>query len=126
VLVGAGARQAQAQSLAATFASASGGNAVLAALGGPSIGGQVRGSDGAGVGGATLTLLSLTGRQLGRSVAQADGRYSLPTAGAGSYVLIAAADGHQPQASTVVVGDGAEPVPYDVLLAGTSGLEGSR
>ena len=54
---------------------------------------------------AAVTLISLGGRQLGRSVAQADGSYALDAPGAGSYVLIAAADGHQPQASTVVVGD---------------------
>ncbi|WP_460356416.1 MMPL family transporter [Actinoallomurus acanthiterrae] len=123
VLVGAGAPQAQLQPLAA-YASAGGGDAVPAA-GGPSIGGQVRGSEGAGVGGATLTLVSLTGRQLGRAVARTDGRYSLDAPGSGSYILIAVADGHQPQASTVVVSDGAEPVTYDVLLAGTSGLAGT-
>ncbi|MET9793657.1 carboxypeptidase regulatory-like domain-containing protein [Streptomyces canus] len=87
---------------------------------GPSIEGQVRGAKGVGVGGAALTLTSLTGRQLGRTVAGSDGQYALPTPGSGSYVLIAAADGHQPQAATVVVGE--EPVTYDVLLAGTSGL----
>ncbi|WP_420907342.1 MSCRAMM family protein [Streptomyces scabichelini] len=93
------------------------------ATGGPAIGGQVRGAEGTGVGGATLTLISLTGRQLGRTVARSDGRYSLATPGSGSYVLIAAADGHEPQAATVVVGE--EPVTYDVLLSGTSGLAGT-
>ncbi|WP_433179637.1 MMPL family transporter [Actinoallomurus sp. CA-150999] len=119
----AGALQAQAQPLAA-YASAGGGDAVPAS-GGPSIGGQVRGSEGAGVGGATLTLVSLTGHQLGRAVARTDGRYSLDAPGSGSYILIAVADGHQPQASTVMVSDSAEPVTYDVLLAGTSGLAGT-
>lgn len=90
---------------------------------GPALRGQVRDVDGAGVERATLTLISLTGRQLGRASTGADGGYELAAPGAGSYVLIAAADGHQPQASTVVVG--AEPVPYDVVLAGTSGLTGT-
>ncbi|MFD3453942.1 MFS transporter [Streptomyces sp. NPDC058691] len=90
---------------------------------GPMIHGQVRNSEGAGVERATLTLISLTGKQLGRATAHADGGYVLTAPGAGSYVLIAAADGHQPQASTVVVGE--EPVPYDVVLAGTSGLTGT-
>ncbi|MFB7292048.1 MFS transporter [Actinacidiphila glaucinigra] len=90
---------------------------------GTAIHGQVRGSEGAGVERATLTLISLTGRQLGRASTGADGGYELIAPGAGSYVLIAAADGHQPQASTVVVGE--EPVPYDVVLAGTSGLSGT-
>ncbi|HLL34898.1 MAG TPA: MFS transporter [Streptomyces sp.] len=84
--------------------------------------GQVRGAEGAPAPQAAVTLISLSGRQLGRSVAQADGSYALDAPGAGSYVLIASADGFQPQASTIVVND--EPVSYDVLLSGTSGLNG--
>ena len=84
--------------------------------------GTVRNSDGLGVARAAVTLISLSGRQLGRSVAHADGSYGLDAPGAGSYVLIAAADGHQPQASTIVVGD--EPLAHDLLLSGTSGLAG--
>ncbi|WUA94375.1 carboxypeptidase-like regulatory domain-containing protein [Streptomyces pseudovenezuelae] len=83
--------------------------------------GQVRGREGTGVDGATLTLISLTGRQLGRTVTQSDGRYSMPTPGSGSYVLTAAADDHQPRAATLEVGE--EPLAYDVLLAGTSGTD---
>jgi uncharacterized protein YfaS (alpha-2-macroglobulin family) len=71
---------------------------------------------------AAVTLISLGGRQLGRSVAGADGTYTVDAPAPGSYVLIAAADGFQPQASTVVVGG--EPVAYDILLSGTSGLSG--
>ncbi|MFJ9061522.1 MFS transporter [Streptomyces sp. NPDC102409] len=85
--------------------------------------GVVRGAEGAPVARAAVTLISLGGRQLGRSVAQADGGYVLDAPGSGSYVLIASADGFQPQASTVVVGD--EPLAYDILLAGTSGLSGT-
>ncbi|MDI3402656.1 MFS transporter [Streptomyces cavernicola] len=84
--------------------------------------GVVRAGDGAGVPRAAVTLISLGGRQLGRTIAQNDGGYVLDAPGAGSYVLIASADGFQPQASTVVVG--AEPLAYDVLLSGTSGLAG--
>ncbi|MDI3388673.1 MFS transporter [Streptomyces sp. B-S-A8] len=84
--------------------------------------GIVRGGDGAGVPRAAVTLISLGGRQLGRTIAQQDGGYVLDAPGAGSYVLIASADGFQPQASTVVVG--AEPLAYDVQLSGTSGLAG--
>ncbi|WP_149826967.1 MFS transporter [Streptomyces tailanensis] len=90
--------------------------------GGTSIRGHVRGAENVPVPRAAVTLISLDGRQLGRSVAGADGAYAVDAPGAGSYVLIAAADGFQPQASTVVV-DG-EPVSYDVLLSGTSGLSG--
>ncbi|MET9830875.1 MFS transporter [Streptomyces sp. NPDC006385] len=85
--------------------------------------GFVRGAESAPVPQAAVTLISLAGRQLGRSVAQADGAYAVDAPGAGSYVLIASADGFQPQASTIVVG-GDEPVTYDILLSGTSGLTG--
>ena len=85
--------------------------------------GVVRGAEGAPVARAAVTLISLGGRQLGRSVAQTDGGYVLDAPGSGSYVLIASADGFQPQASTVVVGD--EPLAFDILLAGTSGLSGT-
>ncbi|MFH8368074.1 MFS transporter [Streptomyces sp. NPDC018031] len=84
--------------------------------------GFVRNADGAAVPRAAVTLISLAGRQLGRAVAHGDGSYALDAPGPGSYVLIAAADGHQPQASTVVVGD--EPLDQDIALAGTSGLAG--
>lgn len=84
--------------------------------------GVVRGAEGVPVPQAAVTLISLSGRQLGRSVAQADGTYAVDAPGAGSYVLIAAADGHQPQASTVVVNG--EPVGHDILLSGTGCLTG--
>ncbi|WP_369234758.1 MFS transporter [Streptomyces sp. R21] len=90
--------------------------------GGIPVRGHVRGAESAPVPQAAVTLISLAGRQLGRSVAQADGGYAVDAPGTGSYVLIASADGFQPQASTIVVGD--EPVSYDILLSGTSGLSG--
>ncbi|MFE0510826.1 MFS transporter [Streptomyces sp. NPDC058964] len=93
------------------------------ASGGVPVHGFVRGAESAPVAQAAVTLISLSGRQLGRSVAQADGAYAVDAPGTGSYVLIASADGYQPQASTIVVGD--EPVPYDILLSGTSGLSGT-
>ncbi|MFJ2645906.1 MFS transporter [Streptomyces sp. NPDC087420] len=85
--------------------------------------GVVRGAEGTSVPTAAVTLISLGGSQLARSVAEPDGSYLLHAPGSGSYVLIASADGFQPQASTVVVGD--EPVGYDILLSGTSGLTGT-
>ncbi|MFI6033376.1 MFS transporter [Streptomyces sp. NPDC051315] len=90
--------------------------------GGHPVRGRVRGAEEVPVGGAVVTLVSTAGRQLGRSVAGSDGSYAVETPGQGTYVLIASADGHQPQATTVVVG--AEPVTYDVLLTGSSGLAG--
>ncbi|MEU6952027.1 MFS transporter [Streptomyces sp. NPDC045714] len=91
--------------------------------GGASVHGVVRGAEGAPVARAAVTLISLGGRQLGRSVARPDGGYALDAPGSGSYVLIASADGFQPQASTVVVGE--EPLAFDILLSGTSGLAGT-
>ncbi|MET9089794.1 MFS transporter [Streptomyces sp. NPDC004237] len=86
------------------------------------ISGRVHGAEKVPVTGAALTLISPEGRQLGRSVARADGSYGVDAPGAGSYVLIASAQGYQPQAATVAVGD--EPVTYDILLSGTSSLAG--
>jgi EmrB/QacA subfamily drug resistance transporter len=84
--------------------------------------GFVRRTGSAPVPRAAVTLISLGGRQLGRAVARADGAYAVTAPGTGSYVLIASADGFQPQASTVVVHE--DPVAYDILLSGTSGLSG--
>ncbi|MFJ4283714.1 MFS transporter [Streptomyces massasporeus] len=90
--------------------------------GGIPVRGRVLGADRTAVGGAAVTLISLGGKQLGRSVTRGDGSYGVAAPGAGSYVLIASSEGYQPQASTVVVtGD---PVAYDVLLSGTSGIAG--
>ncbi|MFI9061940.1 MFS transporter [Streptomyces sp. NPDC053429] len=89
---------------------------------GVAVRGYVRGAESTPVPRAAVTLISLAGRQLDRSVARADGSYAVDAPGSGSYVLIAAADGYQPQASTVVVNG--EPVSYDILLSGTSGLSG--
>ncbi|MGW8556276.1 MFS transporter [Streptomyces tubercidicus] len=103
----------------AAYASAGGGDGTPA---GPAVHGFVRNGEGNPVPRSAVTLISLGGRQLGRAVAQANGSYVLDAPGAGSYVLIAAADGHQPQASTVVIGEA--PHAYDILLSGTSGLGG--
>ncbi|MFF9913334.1 MFS transporter [Streptomyces sp. NPDC013457] len=96
---------------------------VVAVSTGLTVGGTVRTAEGTDLAGATLTLISLAGQQLGRAVVDGEGRYALDAPSAGSYVLIASADGFQPQASTVVVHDG--PLGHDVLLTGTSGLSGT-
>ncbi|MER7690646.1 MFS transporter [Streptomyces sp. NPDC097610] len=106
----------------AAVATATRESAPLPASGGIPVRGHVRGAESAPVPQAAVTLISLAGRQLGRSVAQADGFYTVDAPGTGSYVLIASADGFQPQASTIIVND--EPVAYDILLSGTSGLSG--
>ncbi|MFE3141634.1 MFS transporter [Streptomyces scopuliridis] len=106
-----------------TMTAGSSGSSFAAPAPGTAVQGVVLGSEGTPVPRAAVTLISLAGRQLARSVAQSDGGYVLDAPGAGSYVLIASADGFQPQASTVVVGDG--PLSYDILLSGTSGLTGA-
>ncbi|MFI5658013.1 MFS transporter [Streptomyces sp. NPDC051684] len=119
-LVGAGQPAADTQTQRLATVASAGGDAPVG--GGTPVRGFVRGAESAPVPRAAVTLISLGGRQLGRAVAQGDGSYAVDAPGAGSYVLIASADGYQPQASTVLVGE--EAVTYDILLSGTSGLTG--
>ncbi len=85
--------------------------------------GAVQHHDGTTVPRAALTLIDIQGRQIGRGASGEDGRYALSTPGTGSYVLIAAAGGHQPQAVTVTVGE--RPVELDVILGGAGRLAGT-
>ncbi|MFF0455311.1 MFS transporter [Nocardia africana] len=85
--------------------------------------GRVRAGDGTPVTRAALTLISPTGRQIGRAIARGDGHYALDAPEPGSYVLIASADGFQPQATPITVG--ARPLEHDVRLSGMSGLAGT-
>ncbi|MEU7472736.1 MFS transporter [Streptomyces sp. NPDC044984] len=91
--------------------------------GGVPVCGTVQHSDGTAVPRAALTLIDVTGQQTGRGASGEDGRYALATPGPGSYVLIAAAGGHQPQAVSVTVGE--RPVELDVVLGGAGRLAGS-
>ncbi|WP_055525899.1 MFS transporter [Streptomyces graminilatus] len=84
--------------------------------------GTVQHPDGTVVPRAALTLIDVTGTQIGRGASAEDGRYTLATPGAGAYVLIAAAGGHQPQAVTVTVGE--RPVEVDLVLGGAGRLAG--
>ncbi|GAA4506605.1 MFS transporter [Actinoallomurus oryzae] len=96
-----------------------------AEMGQPPAGGMIRGlvrNGGAPVPHAVLTLIDVSGHQIGRATTGADGRYALPAPGSGTYVLIAAAGDHDPQAATLVVGD--QPVDFDVTLNGSGGLAG--
>jgi EmrB/QacA subfamily drug resistance transporter len=90
--------------------------------GGVRLHGQVRHTDGGGIVDAALTLIDPVGRQIARTVSLPEGRYQLAAPGAGAYVLITSAAGHQPQATPVIV-DGAT-LAVDVVLTGTSGLVG--
>ncbi|AVH55478.1 MULTISPECIES: MFS transporter [Streptomyces] len=85
--------------------------------------GTVQHPDGTVVPRAALTLIDVSGQQIGRGASGEDGRYALSTPGSGSYVLIAAAGGHQPQAVAVTVGE--RPVELDVVLGGAGRLAGS-
>ncbi|MFI6690018.1 MFS transporter [Streptomyces sp. NPDC050485] len=85
--------------------------------------GTVQHHDGTIVPRAALTLVDVRGRQVGRGASGADGRYALSVPGSGSYVLIAAAGGHQPQAVAVTVGE--RPVDLDVVLGGAGRLAGT-
>ena len=89
---------------------------------GTPVSGFVRRPDGSPVHSAALTVIDLNGKQIGRTASGPDGGYDLAAPANGTYVLIASAGSHQPQASTVVV-NGA-PVTYDVVLTGTAGLVG--
>ncbi|MFF4763950.1 MFS transporter [Streptomyces sp. NPDC001292] len=85
--------------------------------------GTVQHPDGTVVPRAALTLIDVAGQQIGRGASGDDGRYALSTPGTGSYVLIAAAGGHQPQAVSVTVGE--RPVELDVVLGGAGRLTGT-
>ncbi|MBO4257540.1 MFS transporter [Streptomyces griseorubiginosus] len=91
--------------------------------GGIPVCGTVQHPDGSVVPRAALTLIDVAGAQIGRGASGADGRYALATPGPGSYVLIAAAGGHQPQAVTVTVGE--RPVDLDIVLGGAGRLAGT-
>ncbi|MFF6928292.1 MFS transporter [Streptomyces californicus] len=92
-------------------------------LSGVPVHGRVQHPDGTTVPRAALTLIDVQGNQIGRGASGDDGRYALSVPGAGSYVLIAAAGGHQPQAVSVTVGE--RPVELDVVLGGAGRLAGS-
>ncbi|MGW5479063.1 MFS transporter [Streptomyces sp. NPDC004008] len=122
-LVGAGTAVGQpATGYTAALSGPSGREAHLDGMPGTVVHGFVRDGAGTAVGAATLTLISLQGTQLGRAHVGPDGGYALTAPAGGTYVLITAADGRQPQASTLVVGE--EPLGYDVVLSGAGGLTG--
>ncbi|NUP27354.1 MAG: MFS transporter [Nocardia sp.] len=85
--------------------------------------GRVNDARGIAVAGATLTLISPSGQQLGRALSGQDGFYELAAPAPGSYVLIASAEGRRPDASTAVLGS--NPVSYDVTLTTLASLAGT-
>ncbi|MGW0854015.1 MFS transporter [Streptomyces sp. NPDC002690] len=95
---------------------------VIAHVAGVPVRGCVQHQDGTTVPRAALTLIDAQGHQVGRGASDGDGRYALSVPGSGSYVLIAAAGGHQPQAVSVTVGE--RPVQLDIVLGGAGRLAG--
>ncbi|WP_179816299.1 MFS transporter [Allostreptomyces psammosilenae] len=91
-------------------------------LPGSGVHGTVHTTDGTPVPGAALTLIDAGGRQLARGSSGANGDYSITAPAPGSYVLITAADGHQPQATTIVVAD--QPLEHQVRLVSAAELAG--
>ncbi|HKS45595.1 MAG TPA: MFS transporter [Amycolatopsis sp.] len=85
--------------------------------------GHVRRQDGSSIAGVALTLIDQAGRQVARATGGADGGYTIGAPRAGTYVLIVSAAGHQPQAASVVVGQGLARL--DVTLVGSGGLTGA-
>jgi len=71
---------------------------------------------------AQVTLADQSGRQVGRTVSDEDGRYTLPLTHGGTFLLIVAAAQLAPTASLVAIGD--SPVVRDVTLAGRSAITG--
>jgi MFS family permease len=89
---------------------------------GPLVSGQVEGPGRRPVAGAVLTVTDFSGHQIARAVSDAGGGYRLPVPTGGMYMLICAAEGHQPVASVVPVGvNGAR---RDLTLVTTSRVDG--
>jgi uncharacterized membrane protein YgaE (UPF0421/DUF939 family) len=94
-----------------------------AGAGAVTVRGRVRGTDGAGVGFAALTLIDSRGRQMARTVAGADGAYWLGAPAPGAYTLLASAEGRRPAATAITISGGKE-VSADIELAGYARLYG--
>jgi EmrB/QacA subfamily drug resistance transporter len=90
---------------------------------GEPITGYVRRHDGSAIKGTALTLIDQLGHQVSRGTGGADGGFSVGTPGPGTYVLIVAAPGHQPQASSVVLNEGGS-ANLDITLTGSGELTG--
>jgi MFS family permease len=108
---------------AGTDATASAGTAPQPSGSGSILFGRVNDARGVAVIGATLTLISPSGRQLGRALSGPDGFYEIAAPAPGTYVLIASAEGRRPDASTAILGS--NPVSYDVTLTTLAGLTGT-
>jgi EmrB/QacA subfamily drug resistance transporter len=84
--------------------------------------GRVEGPDRRPVAGAMMTVTDYPGHQVAREVSRADGSYRLVLPTGGTYLLICAAENHQPLATMLTVGLG--ELSRDIALAGVSLIEG--
>jgi EmrB/QacA subfamily drug resistance transporter len=84
--------------------------------------GRVEGPDRRPLAGATLTVTDFAGNQFARGHSDSDGGYRLTLPTGGTYLLICAAENHQPTASMVTIAAG--EVRRDVTLVGASRIEG--
>ena len=75
--------------------------------------GTVRRTEGPPVSGAVVTLADMAGRKIGSAYTGADGEYRLGVTYGGTYLIIASAQGHEPIASLVAVGDETRPPRHD-------------
>jgi EmrB/QacA subfamily drug resistance transporter len=89
---------------------------------GPVLVGRVEGPDRRALAGAVLTVTDFPGHQVARGITGADGSYRLGLPTGGTYLLICAAENHQPVASMVVMG--MREARRDITLAGASVVEG--
>jgi uncharacterized surface anchored protein len=87
------------------------------------VAGQVSAADGGALPGAVVTLADLSGRQVAVARTDTEGRYEVTGPGAGTYLVIASAAGHQPSASLVMVTSG--PARHDAVLRSAGGLAGT-
>ncbi|MGH3621502.1 MAG: MFS transporter [Sciscionella sp.] len=85
--------------------------------------GTVTGADAAPVPGAAITLIDGAGRQVAQTVSGHGGQYRLPLPAPGRYVLITAAEAHQPEAAPITV-TGA-PFEFNVALTAACTLSGT-
>lgn len=91
-------------------------------VGGPVVSGRVDGPDGRPLADATVTVAEFAGGQVAHTATGPDGEFRLPLPSGGAFLLICAADDHQPAA--VLVNAGVGEVRRVLALAGAGRIEG--
>lgn len=84
--------------------------------------GRVVGLEGHPVSGAKLTVNDLHGGAAGDGHSATDGRYRIHLPTGGTYLLVCTAEGYQP--TTVMVSVAVSTLACEIVLGGTSGIEG--